>query len=256
VSSSESSGGATRTKAISTTKIAPASKLVGEGEGGCDPSPSNALLGQLAQEYAAPPVVLSEPPGMEGPQTNNRLLPILRRAHERRGFSLRQGFLKVAGPFPVAGPASWSDDWHAYRACPYPHLHEGLDIFAHWGTPVVAVSRGVLTQKGISSMSGLYIQITNRHGFQFFYDHFSRFARGLRLGQRIHLGQVVGYVGTTGNAQGTSPHLHLEVQPGGTPTPPKPFVDRWLLSALRQARALASGRPTPRSSFPTRSYSR
>ena len=43
---------------------------------------------------------------------------------------MRRAFLRLAGPFPLAGPAAWSNDWHAYRPCPYPHLHEGLDMFA------------------------------------------------------------------------------------------------------------------------------
>src|SRR5919198_769833 len=182
-SSSTSSQKAAGPRTTLTSKMPRATKLVGEGEGGCDTTPTPALLGQLAREEPAPSFVLSEPPGMNRSQTNNRLLPILRRVHRRSGMTMRQAFLKVAGPFPVAGPASWSDDWHAYRPCPYPHLHQGLDIFAHWGTPLVAVSKGVLTEKGVSSISGLYIQITNRHGFEFFYDHFSRFARGLRVGQ-------------------------------------------------------------------------
>jgi murein DD-endopeptidase MepM/ murein hydrolase activator NlpD len=213
---------------------------LGEGTGGCG-SPSPVLLGQLAREEPAPPFVLPEPPGMDGPQSTTTLGNLLIRAHRRTGMPLSKGFLKVAGPFPVAGPASWSNDWHAFRPCPYPHLHEGLDIFSQQGTPLVAVARGVVTEVGTSSTPGNYVEIRNAGGTEFFYAHLSAFAKRLHEGQRVHQGQVVGYMGNTGNARGTSPHLHLEVQPGGVPTPPKPFVDRWLLTAIRQARAMATG---------------
>jgi hypothetical protein len=61
---------------------------------------------------------------------------------ERLGVSSREAFLQVAGPFPVAAPTRWTDDWHARRCIPDPHLHEGLDIFASLGAPVVATTTG------------------------------------------------------------------------------------------------------------------
>jgi murein DD-endopeptidase MepM/ murein hydrolase activator NlpD len=54
------------------------------------------------------------------------------------------------------------------------------------------------------------------------------------------MGQVLGYMGHTGNAIYTPPHLHLEVQPGGIPVPPKPFVDRWLIFAEQKAQTLVT----------------
>jgi murein DD-endopeptidase MepM/ murein hydrolase activator NlpD len=154
-----------------------------------------------------------------------------------RGLGLRRAYLAVSGPFPVAGPANWSNDWHVRRCEPYPHLHEGIDIFAPHGTPVVAVADGRISQRGIGSISGLSVEITDAQGVQYFYAHLSAFRPDLVPGGTVQRGQVLGYIGTTGNAQGTSPHLHLEIQPGGVPLPPKPYVDRWLSSAEDRAEA-------------------
>jgi murein DD-endopeptidase MepM/ murein hydrolase activator NlpD len=152
-----------------------------------------------------------------------------------RGLGLRRSYLAVSGPFPVAGPANWSNDWHVRRCEPYPHLHEGIDIFAPHGSPVVAIADGRISQREIGSISGLSVEITDAQGIQYFYAHLSAFRPGLVPGGTVQRGQVLGYIGTTGNAQGTSPHLHLEVQPGGVPVPPKPYVDRWLRSAEHRA---------------------
>jgi murein DD-endopeptidase MepM/ murein hydrolase activator NlpD len=153
----------------------------------------------------------------------------------RFGFGPGRAMLTLGGPFPVAGPSSWSNDWHARRCEPYPHLHEGIDIFAPSGTPLVAVASGRVTQVVSAAISGLSVEITDAGGTQFYYAHLTGFAPDLRVGEDVEMGDVLGYVGTTGNARGTSPHLHLEVQPGGVPVPPKPYVDRWLEISERRA---------------------
>jgi murein DD-endopeptidase MepM/ murein hydrolase activator NlpD len=154
------------------------------------------------------------------------------------GTTRREDLLRVIGPFPVAGLASWTDDWHAFRCCPSAHLHEGLDLFAEEGTPVIAVAEGRITQKVSGHTSGLAVELTTRGGTEYFYAHLSAFAPGLQVGQQVDGGEVLGYVGDTGNARGTSPHLHFEIQPGGQAIPPKPIVDRWLVMAERRAEAL------------------
>jgi len=148
----------------------------------------------------------------------------------------------VSQPFPVAGLAWWHDDWHAYRCCPYPHLHQGLDLFSPFGTPVLAVADGVVTQRVSGPISGLGVEIQAASGTQYFYAHLSGFAPGLAVGQQVRMSQVLGYVGNTGNARRTSPHLHFEIQPGGVPVPPMPIVDQWLAAAERRAEALVAER--------------
>jgi murein DD-endopeptidase MepM/ murein hydrolase activator NlpD len=188
-------------------------------------------------------------PYLGGPGSTERLAAILAPV-ERFGLSAREAFHRVAGPFPIAGQASWSNDWHVRRCEPYPHLHEGIDLFTAFGAPVVATAEARVTQKTGHPIAGLSVELTDDSGVQYFYAHLSGFAEGLSLGQPVQTGQVLGYVGTTGNARGASPHLHLEIQPGGVPVPPKPYVDRWLVVAERSARRLVrnvrgSGRVEP-----------
>lgn len=174
---------------------------------------------------------------MEGQQDTFGLIGILNRAAPHR-LEARPAFIRRAlrevGPFPVAGRAWWSDDWHVYRPCPWPHLHQGLDIFAARGTPLLAVGTGRVYRAGWNPVSGLAVQI-EVDGTRYFYAHLDGLAKGVGPGDTVHIGQVLGYVGTTGDAVGTHPHVHFEVRPGGVAVPPKPYVDRWLLQADTRA---------------------
>jgi murein DD-endopeptidase MepM/ murein hydrolase activator NlpD len=101
----------------------------------------------------------------------------------------------------------------------------------------VAIANSSVIGKGSDPASGNFVEIRNSRGTEFFYCHLSGYAPGIHTGQRVRQGQLLGYVGATGDA--TGPHLHLQVEPNGVPAPPKPWIDRWLLKALGQARALA-----------------
>jgi murein DD-endopeptidase MepM/ murein hydrolase activator NlpD len=190
------------------------------------------------------------PPGPAGPFTvsspNNSqdVVDICSQA-PGYGMTLRDCMLASVGPFPIAGLAYWNDDWHACRdGCT--RFHEGLDMFARSGTPLVAIADGFVSQKLVGDLSGISVEITDSGGVQYFYAHLSAWAPGIEAGDRVHAGQVLGYVGNTGNAIYTPPHLHLEVQPGGIPVPPKPYVDRWVELAERQAAEVVAeiaGRP-------------
>jgi murein DD-endopeptidase MepM/ murein hydrolase activator NlpD len=241
--SSGGSGSTSRSGQTTTQMNRAARRHLGEGTKGCIQSPSRSLMLALAAQEPAPTFVRSEPSGMSGPQNTDQLARVLKGFAQRRHLSMRQAFLRVAGPFPLAGPAAWSDDWHAYRPCPYPHLHEGLDMFAPRGTPAVAVQNGVIDEKGSDSISGNYVELTDRHGTQYFYCHFESFPPDLHQGMHVHRGQVVGFVGNTGDASGGPTHLHFQVEPNGTPSPPKPFVDAWLLDSIQRARILAGLAP-------------
>jgi murein DD-endopeptidase MepM/ murein hydrolase activator NlpD len=170
---------------------------------------------------------------MSGPKNTLRLMSILS-VLPRYGMPLDRAVLRVVGPFPVAGLAWWTDDWHACRdGCR--RLHKGLDIFAPHGTPLVAAATGVVTQKAVGGLSGIGVEIKDARGIEYFYAHLSRWADGLREGMRVRQGQVIGYLGNTGNARTTAPHLHFEFQPGGVPRQPKPHVDRWLEMAEQRS---------------------
>ena len=215
----------------------------GGGGGGGQSSQRDQAEGQKgeegqAEEVAATPPTPTGPFVVSSPNNSGHLVEILS-SLTRYGMSLRESLLRAVGPFPVAGLAYWTDDWHACRdGCT--RLHEGLDIFGKEGTPLVATADGVVTQKLVGELSGISIEIQDANGIQYFYAHMSAWAEPIQVGDAVHVGQVLGYLGNTGNAITTPHHVHFELQPGGVPVPPKPFVDRWVKIAELEARALAA----------------
>jgi murein DD-endopeptidase MepM/ murein hydrolase activator NlpD len=203
----------------------------GGGGGGGHPSKGPAGVTGVPQVSPAPFV-------FGGSNNTEDLIQILSKL-KPYGIPVKESILRVVGPFPVAGPSYWSNDWHACRdGCT--RLHEGLDMFAPAGTPLVAIADGIITQKVVGDLSGISVEIQDAHGVQYFYAHMTSWAPGIRSGMRVEQGDVLGYVGNTGNARFTASHLHLEVQPGGIPVPPMPFVDHWLEIAEREAAGLVS----------------
>jgi murein DD-endopeptidase MepM/ murein hydrolase activator NlpD len=89
--------------------------------------------------------------------------------------------------------------------------HLGTDIFAAAGTPVVAVDAGMV-RYGTDPLGGNVANLTALDGTRYYYAHLSSFEGGNRA---VGPGDVLGYVGNTGNAASTSPHLHFEAHPGG-----------------------------------------
>lgn len=133
--------------------------------------------------------------------------------------------------FPVVGRYNYSDDFGAYRADIPSHSHEGNDIFAPYGSPIVAVQDGTISDIDSTGTAGNHLHLNNAQGDYFLYCHLSRFVTGLHNGQRVTAGQTIGYVGTTGDAQGTSPHLHFEIHPGGgAAIDPYPYLNAWRAS--------------------------
>ena len=125
--------------------------------------------------------------------------------------------------FPVAGPTGFSDDWLAARAGG--RLHEGIDLFARRGTPAVAVANGTLFRVGWNRLGGWRLWLRDDAGTEYYYAHLDAFATAAREGARVAAGTVVGYVGDSGDAKGTSPHVHFEIHPGGGgPVRPYPIV--------------------------------
>lgn len=116
---------------------------------------------------------------------------------------------------PVRGVSSRQlvDSWGAPRSGG--RRHRGIDIFARRGTPVVANTRGLVLFVGHNRLGGMVVRILGPGGQIHYYAHLERFGR-YRRGDVIRAGDVLGYVGTTGNARGTPPHLHygIYVMPG------------------------------------------
>jgi len=92
------------------------------------------------------------------------------------------------------------------------HLHEALDVMAERGTPVLAVEDGRLVKLFLSAQGGNTIyQFDPSETYAYYYAHLDRYAGGLREGDQLRRGQVIGFVGTTGNAPANAPHLHFAI---------------------------------------------
>jgi murein DD-endopeptidase MepM/ murein hydrolase activator NlpD len=100
-------------------------------------------------------------------------------------------------------------------------VHTGLDFAAPSGTPIHAVMAGVVTATGFDGRYGNKTVLRLANGTELWFCHQS--AVEVRVGERVRAGQLIGYVGSTGNV--TGPHLHLEVHPhGGDPVDPEPWL--------------------------------
>ncbi len=91
----------------------------------------------------------------------------------------------------------------------YNRMHRGLDFAAPTGTPIMAAGSGVVEYAGRKGSYGHYIRIRHANEYHTVYAHMSRYAGGVRRGARVEQGDIIGYVGATGEA--TGPHLHYEV---------------------------------------------
>ncbi len=92
------------------------------------------------------------------------------------------------------------------------HVHEAIDILAPRGTPIVAVEDGRIEKLFTSKQGGLTIyQFDPSRRYCYYYAHLDRYAPGLREGQTVERGQVIGYVGVSGNAPPQTPHLHFTI---------------------------------------------
>jgi murein DD-endopeptidase MepM/ murein hydrolase activator NlpD len=97
--------------------------------------------------------------------------------------------------------------------------HEGLDIMAPGGTPVVSPTDAVVLATGDGPDSGLFVRTANPGGEQFVYMHLREIAKSILTGATVHRGDVLGFVGNTGNASGGAPHLHFEIRKNGATDP-------------------------------------
>ncbi len=130
----------------------------------------------------------------------------------------REGFFSADGKSgrhflmrtPVDGARLSSG--YGYRKHPvlgYSRLHKGTDFAAPTGTPIMASGDGVVTKVQWGRGYGKYVKIRHGQGYTTLYGHMSRYAKGLKVGQRVRQGETIGYVGSTGMS--TGPHLHYEV---------------------------------------------
>lgn len=106
---------------------------------------------------------------------------------------------------PVDGATAYRDSWGESR--PGGRGHTGVDMMSPIGTPLVAIENGVISNPNWHYAGGIGLYVDGDSGDQWYYAHLSAYAPGIQAGTRVAAGQLIGYVGDTGNA--ASPHLHL-----------------------------------------------
>ena len=134
----------------------------------------------------------------------------------RSGGGSARGGAAVLAALPAHGPCWYSDTWAAPRG--NGRRHEGVDIIAGQGHYVYAVVDGTLTRRawanpGRISGNAWWLTADDGSGTYYFYAHLADFVPGLKVGSRVQAGEIIGFVGATGNAAG--PHLHFEIHPNG-----------------------------------------
>lgn len=102
-----------------------------------------------------------------------------------------------------------ADTWHAPRGGG--RVHEGQDIFAPKGTKILSATNGYIYKIGENNLGGQTVSVISSGGRIYYYAHLDEYAQGLKVGDPVTTRTVLGFVGTTGNAQGTPPHLHFGV---------------------------------------------
>jgi len=149
-----------------------------------------------------------------------------RRARVRAEASRRRRLVALGAPltatpplggrryvFPVVGEADYGDSYGAFRGDVPGSWHHGDDIFASLGTPVVAVATGTLNRVGWEHLGGWRLWVRDRRGNEFYYAHLSGYSELALHSKFVRAGDVVGFIGNTGDAFTTPPHLHFEVHP-------------------------------------------
>ena len=136
--------------------------------------------------------------------------------------------------FPVYGPSDFTDTFGAFRGDIAGHWHHGDDIFAPLGAPVLACADGIVFSVGWNELGGNRLWLRDQQGNEFYYAHLSAFTPLARNGRLVKAGEVLGFVGNSGDAQGTPPHLHFEVHPAlllfmgyDGAVNPTPYLQAW-----------------------------
>ena len=121
--------------------------------------------------------------------------------------------------FPVKGPHTFSNDFGAPRnvGTTYEHKHQGNDIFAAGGTPLVACEQGVVVRIGTDVLGGTKLWLVGVSGTTYYYAHLMGYAPDVHDDMAVEAGHVLGYVGNSGDASGGPTHLHFEVHPNAGP---------------------------------------
>lgn len=179
---------------------------------------ASAQIAHRSKRKQQPPA--STQPTSTTPRSGSGAAPVQKKHHHKK-HAVAQPLTAVPGlgykpshyVFPIDGGASYIDTYGANRNDIYDGWHHGDDLFAPLGTPVVAVARGTLSLVGWNELGGWRLWLTDKKGNSFYYAHLAGYARWILTHPHVRAGQVVGFLGRTGDAFTTTPHLHFEVHP-------------------------------------------
>jgi murein DD-endopeptidase MepM/ murein hydrolase activator NlpD len=187
-------------------------------QGGADTVSRTALLDALKQRSGRLVDWVNRDLSALGQEINSRE----RSLRELKAFVEEKASVLAATPtiLPVKGLVTAG---YGYRKSPFTgqrELHEGLDIAAPYGTPILATADGIVTFAGPLAGYGNTVFVDHGHGFATFYGHCSSYR--VREAQRVRRGQVIAFVGTTGRT--TGPHVHYEVHVNGVISNPMKYT--------------------------------
>jgi len=187
------------------------------------PAGTEILVGYAeanVQASSAPPPPITPPKTKQKPKQKAKGQP---KPPEPKKGQLRSPLVRPLPPgltpkltaggyvFPVYGPSSFTDTFGAPRADVT--YHHGDDIFAPLGAPLLACADGTVFSVGWNEIGGNRLWLRDAQGNAFYYAHLSAFSRLAVIGKHVRAGEVVGFVGNTGDAAGTPYHLHFEIHP-------------------------------------------
>ncbi|HUG65109.1 MAG TPA: M23 family metallopeptidase [Gaiellaceae bacterium] len=192
------------------------------------PAGSEIVIGSATAvsvaDLSAPPRPPSSGEGDRPTTSDGRLDRIPRAPEPDVGGEVAGGPVRVAPEvaarlssggyvFPVHGTASFGDSFGAPRPNVPGGWHHGEDIFAPAGTPLLAVADGTLHTIGFTRIGGYRLWLRDTLGNEFYYAHLSAYSPLAVEGRSVQAGDVIGFVGDTGDAEGGTPHLHFEIHP-------------------------------------------
>ncbi|MEA2205563.1 MAG: peptidoglycan LD-endopeptidase LytH [Blastocatellia bacterium] len=184
-------------------------------------------------------VLILTPAGMmwTGIKLKDKLVLYVRVAR----LSAQQPDLNLSMPVSGVTKNQITNTWHAARG---ERRHEGQDIFAPRGTPILSATEGYVVKIGPNNLGGQTVSVIGAGGRIYYYAHLDSYATNLFEGDYVTRQTVLGYVGTTGNADGTPPHLHFGVYARGGALNPLPLLSDRM--GIRTDDRASQSQPTPR----------
>src|SRR5436309_9987944 len=188
------------------------------------PAGSEILVGYAeswAQAGTPPPVVPTVPGKATTKKKTKSKTPASKTGNSqsigpafRIPFGLQPQLTAGGYVFPVYGPqVDFTDTFGGFRGDVPGNWHHGDDIFAPLGTPVLACADGTVFSIGWNNVGGNRLWLRDSQGNEFYYAHLSAYSPAAKDGNRVKAGEVVGFIGNTGDAEGTAYHLHFEIHP-------------------------------------------